>query len=50
MSRYLLTAPVEAVQSHRGANEQHVAQIVRGPVGASFTSQQGLLRFYNDGP
>lgn len=51
MSHYRLIASVEAVQYHRGANEQAVAQIVRGPAGrASFTTQQGFLRFYNDGP
>ena len=51
MSRYLLTAPVEAVRYHRGANEQDVAQVVRGPSGrGSFNTQQGFLQFYNDGP
>jgi hypothetical protein len=51
MSRYLLAAPAEAVQYQRGANEQDVAQLVRGPLGrASFTTQQGFLHFYNDGP
>ena len=51
MSRYLLAAPVEAVQYQRGANEQDVAQIVRDASGrASFTTQQGFLHFYNDGP
>jgi hypothetical protein len=51
MNRYLLAAPVEAVRYQRGANEQDVAQIVRGPSGrASFTTQQGFLHFYNDGP
>lgn len=51
MSRYLLTAPVEAVRYHRGANERDVAQIVRGPSGrASHNTQQGFLQFYNDGP
>ena len=51
MSRYLLAAPVDAVRYRRGANEQDVAQIVRGPSGrASFTTEQGFLNFYNDGP
>jgi hypothetical protein len=51
MSRYLLIAPVEAVRYYRGANEQDVAQIVRGPSGrASFNTQQGVLQFYNDEP
>ena len=51
MSHYELVAPVEAARYKSGANEQEVAQIVRGRSGrASFTTQHGFLQFYNDGP